>query len=94
MDAGGFNWTLITIVGAAVLAIVIAWVALRNRRSNSASRGLRPSGSMRGLRGGRWLLRVHAQTPAADRRSATRSVRSQVKSGSVRPKCPWAAVFA
>ena len=37
MDAGGFNWTLITIVGAAVLAIVIAWVALRNRGSNSAS---------------------------------------------------------
>ena len=31
MDAAGVNWTLITIVGAAVLAIVIAWAALRNR---------------------------------------------------------------
>ena len=33
MDLGGFNWTLITIVGAALLAVVIAWAALRNRSS-------------------------------------------------------------
>ena len=33
MDAAGFDWTLMTIVGAAVLAIVIAWAALRNRAS-------------------------------------------------------------
>lgn len=33
MDLGGFNWTLITIVGAAVLAAIIAWAALRNRSS-------------------------------------------------------------
>jgi hypothetical protein len=33
MDLGGFNWTMITIVGAAVLAVVIAWAALRNRGS-------------------------------------------------------------
>ncbi len=31
MDSGGVNWTLITIVGAALLALVIAWAALRNR---------------------------------------------------------------
>lgn len=31
MDFAGFNWTLITIVGAIVLAAVIAWAALRNR---------------------------------------------------------------
>ena len=33
MDFGGFNWSLLTIVGAAVLAIVIAVAALRNRSS-------------------------------------------------------------
>ncbi|WP_129792050.1 hypothetical protein [Sphingosinicella sp. CPCC 101087] len=33
MDLGGFNWSLLTIVGAIVLAIVIAWAALRNRSS-------------------------------------------------------------
>ena len=33
MDLGGFNWTMITIVGAAVLAALIAWAALRNRAS-------------------------------------------------------------
>ena len=33
MDLGGFNWTLITIVGAALLAVVIAWAAIRNRSS-------------------------------------------------------------
>lgn len=33
MDAGGFNWTLLTIVGPLVLAAVIVWAALRNRTS-------------------------------------------------------------
>jgi hypothetical protein len=33
MDLGGFNWTLLTIVGAAALAVIIAWAALRNRAS-------------------------------------------------------------
>lgn len=33
MDFGGFNWSLLTIIGAAVLAAVIAWAALRNRTS-------------------------------------------------------------
>ncbi len=33
MDLGGLNWILITIVGAVVLAVVIAWAALRNRAS-------------------------------------------------------------
>jgi len=35
MDSGGFNWTLITIVGAIALAVVIALAALRNRASRS-----------------------------------------------------------
>ena len=35
MDLGGFNWTLITIVGAALLAVVIAWAAIRNRSSRA-----------------------------------------------------------
>ena len=33
MDAGGFNWTLLTIIGPALLAVVIAFALLRNRRS-------------------------------------------------------------
>ena len=35
MDLGGFNWSLLTIVGAIVLAVVIAWAALRNRSSRA-----------------------------------------------------------
>ena len=34
MDAGGFNWTLLTIVGPLVLLLVIAWAVLRSRRSS------------------------------------------------------------
>ena len=37
MDLAGFNWTLITIVGAAVLAALIAFAALRNRQTTSKS---------------------------------------------------------
>ena len=33
MDSGGFGFTLMTIVGVVVLAVVIAWAALRNRVS-------------------------------------------------------------
>ena len=35
MNFGGFSWALITIVGAIVLAVVIAWAMLRNRSSRS-----------------------------------------------------------
>ncbi len=31
MDMGGFRWTLVTIVGAALLAIVLGWVTMRDR---------------------------------------------------------------
>jgi hypothetical protein len=33
MDAAGFNWTLLTIIGPALLAVAILWALLRNRRS-------------------------------------------------------------
>ena len=33
MDSGGFNWSLLTIVGPLILLVVIAWALLRNRRS-------------------------------------------------------------
>ena len=33
MDAGGFNWTLLTVVGAAVLIVVIAIAMMLNRTS-------------------------------------------------------------
>ena len=36
MDAAGFNWTLLTIVGPLVLVLVIAWAILRNRRSRAS----------------------------------------------------------
>ena len=35
MNFGGFSWSLITIVGAIVLAAVIALAMLRNRSSKS-----------------------------------------------------------
>ena len=38
-------------------------------------------------------VEARAQTPEAARSAAALSVRSQVNSGSVRPKCPNAAVF-
>jgi hypothetical protein len=38
MDAGGFNWSLLTIVGPALLAIVILWALLRNRGASRADR--------------------------------------------------------
>ena len=38
MDFGGFNWSLITIVGAVVLAVVIAIAAMRNRRASGDER--------------------------------------------------------
>jgi type II secretory pathway pseudopilin PulG len=36
MDAGGFNWTLLTIVGPALLAVVLLWALLRNRASRAS----------------------------------------------------------
>lgn len=35
MDAGGFNWSLLTIVGPALLAVVILWALLRNRATRA-----------------------------------------------------------
>ena len=35
MDFAGFNWSLMTIIGPIILAVVIAWAALRNRSSRS-----------------------------------------------------------
>ena len=34
MDLGGFNWSMITIVGAAILGVVVLYATLRNRVSN------------------------------------------------------------
>ena len=33
MDAAGFNWSLLTIVGPILLLVVIVWALLRNRQS-------------------------------------------------------------
>ena len=32
MDSGGFNWSLLTIIGPVVLLAVLVWAVLRNRR--------------------------------------------------------------
>ena len=32
MDAGGLNWSIITIVGPLLLAIVLIWALMRNRK--------------------------------------------------------------
>ena len=34
MDSGGFSWGLITIIGPILLALVILWAMLRNRKSS------------------------------------------------------------
>ena len=33
MNAGGFNWSIITIVGPILLALVLLWAIMRNRKS-------------------------------------------------------------
>ena len=38
MDFGGFNWSLLVIVGPIVLLAVIAWAVLRNRVSKPKAR--------------------------------------------------------
>lgn len=38
MDFGGFNWTVLTIIGPIVLVVVIAWALMRNRREGPADR--------------------------------------------------------
>jgi len=38
MDFGGFNWTLLTIMGPIVLAVVILWAIRRNRDTSQASK--------------------------------------------------------
>jgi hypothetical protein len=35
MDAGGFNWSIITIVGPLLLALVLIWAIMRNRKSGA-----------------------------------------------------------
>ena len=37
MDLGGFNWTLLTIIGPLVLAVVIIVAVLRNRVSRDVA---------------------------------------------------------
>ena len=37
MDLGGFNWTLLTIIGPLVLAVVIIVALLRNRVSRDVA---------------------------------------------------------
>ena len=36
MDLGGLNWSIITIVGPLLLAVVVLWALLRNRKSTRA----------------------------------------------------------
>ena len=38
MSQGGFDWTLLTIIGPALLAVVILWALLRNRGASKASK--------------------------------------------------------
>ncbi len=33
MDMGGFNWSIMTIVGPLLLAAVLLWALMRNRKS-------------------------------------------------------------
>ena len=63
--------------------------------ANSARSGGNDHGNMMRFRlTGQPAEQGQAPAPAAARRASTRSVRSQVKSGSSRPKWPYAAVCA
>ena len=39
MDMGGANWSIITIVGPLLLAAVLLWAFLRNRKDRADVRG-------------------------------------------------------
>ncbi len=39
MDLGGLNWSIITIVGPLLLALVLAWAFLRNRKDRADTHG-------------------------------------------------------
>ncbi len=34
MDAGGFNWSLIVIIGPLLMVLVFAWAVMKNRKSS------------------------------------------------------------
>lgn len=34
MDSGGFNWSILNIVGPLLIVIVLAWAVLKNRKSS------------------------------------------------------------
>ena len=36
MDSGGFNWSILNIVGPLLLLLVLAWAVLRNRKSSKS----------------------------------------------------------
>ena len=36
MDSGGFNWSILNIVGPLLLLLVRAWAVLRNRKSSKS----------------------------------------------------------
>jgi nitrate/nitrite transporter NarK len=36
MDSGGFNWSILTILGPLLIVIVLAWAAMRNKKSSRA----------------------------------------------------------
>lgn len=33
MDAGGFNWSIIVIIGPLLMVLVFAWAVMKNRKS-------------------------------------------------------------
>lgn len=72
----------------------ISWSVKRPGKAMRWSVAIDPDTAMRIAACSRRVSYVACQMPAAARRASTRSVRSQVKSGSSRPKWPYAAVWA
>ena len=35
MDSGGFNWSILTILGPLLIVIVLAWAMMRNKKNRS-----------------------------------------------------------
>ncbi len=34
MDSGGFNWSILTILGPLLIVIVLAWAVMRNKKAS------------------------------------------------------------
>ena len=49
MDSGGFNWSILTILGPLLIVIVLAWAVYRNKKSHTRENVSRTEAATRDL---------------------------------------------